>query len=1575
MSFNVIEASKLIVEKYQRYLRTIFDIKDPDYRELFLQNLKNSDPFSKGPFLDVVDSFQKSSSVPQLISEGILHKDFFKIPDIYNKTLYVHQEEAIRKAAEGRNLVVSTGTGSGKTESFLLPILNYLMKEKEGNGGVLTPGVRALIIYPMNALANDQVDRLRSTLADYPDITFGCYTGQTEYRDAKALLTYQKLNKDDITGEEKTPLRNELISRDQMKKTPPHILITNYAMLEYLMLRPEDNVFFNGEFATHWRFIVLDEAHTYAGSTGIEVSLLLRRVMAQLNNPKVQYILTSATLGDKNSNDAVVSFAQNLCNAPFYTEDIIRATRISLQQVNDSEKIDLGIDFYTYLADLIDFGYDDSILISKINEKFGFVSNSQSLSEFLFDLLIKDKSYWLIKNYLSVPQSVVSVCEYMGWTSKELSDFVSVASNANKNRTKLFDSRYHLFIKATEGVYITLPPHKNLFLNRRNIDYDGGKEYRVFEVVSCVQCHSLYILGNIEGNYLVQKASSGEQAIKEAFLIGETVHNEDDDNTLELENLKTEQYELCPYCGFIRNKNVVHKGKCEHNEAEYTKLTKVKTSEITGRVTKCLCCEGVNSLGILRAFFTGQEASTSVIGTALFEELPSHEKKIILHQDDSGFEGFDVGEDVIETPKAKQFIAFSDSRQAAAYFSTYFSETYDGILYGRLIREMALKYDGEAKVIPQFVKALSGVFKRNNIVPFGEENPDYELEAWKAVLKELVDNRSRNSLIGLGLLKVDIDENLKFSPNTKYNLTADDVKNLCLSFIMGMLSDVAVYYEKDMSEADREFFTHNGVEATYLSNGANSKYIKSFVPKNDNRTNKRLDYLARVLEKKGITVSREDMVKLLEALWKFFFIKFELVKNVTTKSGGEGYQVNTNKLALSATKKWYICNHCKRLTTINIDNVCPNYLCDGVLGEIDIDRELQENHYYRMYNDLEIQPLRVVEHTAQLDREEAYKYQNMFKSKKIDVLSCSTTFEMGVDVGELETVFMRNMPPTPANYTQRAGRAGRSTKSAAFAVTFCTKSNHDFNFFKDPISMIKGVITPPSFKVDNEKISIRHVYSAALAFFWRENPKYYGSAEDMLEPQKEGEHCGYEMFQQYLKGKPQNLKDYLLNCLPVNLIEQFHIETFGWVDWLFDNPNDKYPNFKRVFELYKREIQALEEDKARAFASGEKVDYIGWRLKNYRSERIITFLSKNSIVPKYGFPVDTVSLALNTKGSSSSLDLSRDLSMAISEYAPGCQVVADGKLITSRYIRKMPHEHWKMYDYVKCPNCQTLNLEIHTGSSKEKLKTCKQCKEVLRESAIKTFLIPDFGFVADRRIEKPTLVKPERTSRSEASFVSYNNEIPEKEYTIGDTKINVATIDNGRMAMLATDDFFVCQECGYAMDGPETSNPFVPHHTKEHFTSYGAKCKCQNLERFSLGYTFETDVIRIRVDKSVSRIEEAYSVLQAFILSACSILNIDNNEIAGCLQYYKDGCYSFILYDTTPGGAGHVRRLNDETDLRAMLNSAFDRVNNCTCGEGNGDTSCYGCLRTYQNQKHHDIIKRRYVIDFLKDIIGIKAEK
>ena len=136
------------------------------------------------------------------------------------------------------------------------------------------------------------------------------------------------------------------------------------------------------------------------------------------------------------------------------------------------------------------------------------------------------------------------------------------------------------------------------------------------------------------------------------------------------------------------------------------------------------------------------------------------------------------------------------------------------------------------------------------------------------------------------------------------------------------------------------------------------------------------------------------------------------------------------------------------------------------------------------------------EHTAQLGSQKAYAYQNDFKNEHINVLSCSTTFEMGVDVGSLETVFMRNMPPSPANYAQRAGRAGRSIKSAAYALTYCPNSSHDLNYFKNPVDMIKGTIIPPAFNVDNEKIVLRHIYAVVLSYFFKKNDKFFDNMQD-----------------------------------------------------------------------------------------------------------------------------------------------------------------------------------------------------------------------------------------------------------------------------------------------------------------------------------------------------------------------------------------------------------------------------------------------------------------------------------------------
>lgn len=1606
MSFNIIESSKKIANKYRRYLTTMFDIKDQDYKSIFLKRLEESKTFEKGPYLDVTNSFAKGRSLQELIDAGIVSEDFKKIKRLYNiPNLHYHQEQALIKANDGENLIVSTGTGSGKTECFLLPLINELMREKEN--GTLSDGVRALIIYPMNALANDQIDRLRKTFIEYPDITFGCYTGQTRHhekttgKEKGAIDQYLELNGkriDDVRLQK--PLSNERLSRDSMKERPPHILITNYAMLEYLMLRPEDNVFFNGPTSKFWKYIILDEAHTYTGSTGIEVSMLLRRLMAQLENKNLQYILTSATLGDEDSNKDVISFAEKLCSVKFKEENIIRAKRVELKQ--DAAKYTLDSDFYGYVESLIDYGYDDKHIISEIENKYHFGVSADSLSEYLFDVLISDNTFWKVKKFVTKPKSIREIREFTGFTEKEVSSFVEVASRASKNNSKLFDSRYHMFLRATEGVFITLAPHKDLFLTRKNMVYNNDSEYKVFEAVTCTQCHSLYLLGYIDANsYLVQKSCAESDEIKEAFYIGDQINDSDEDESLENSELAVEKYQLCPHCGFIRSESENGKRSCGHDESHFVKVVKVKTTNSTdGRVTKCICCENVNRLGILRGFFSGQEASTSVIGTSLFEELPSHIKKVTINtnDDDDGFD-VEVGESVEEVAKAKQFIAFSDSRQAAAYFSSYFSVSYDGILYGRLIRdELDSSKFNQIEMNP-FVNNLSSRMKDNNIIPFDDylhclktksvSSFDYEKVGWQAILKEFVDSAQRNSLVGLGLLGLNFNNQIKFGPHKKYGLNADEVRDICMVFVMGMLADAAMYYPKSMNEADKEFFTHNGIELSYLRD-AGSKYVRSFIPQNDAFSNKRLDYLTRVLQTIDSNISRDDVKKVLGQIWDFFFAPNNPAKpQIMFKDKNAHYKVNLENLVLEKNKKWCRCNKCNKLTSFNVRGICPSYHCEGKLEEVDIDELEKNNHYYRMYHDLGIQPMRVVEHTAQLNREEAYNYQNLFKDQKIDVLSCSTTFEMGVDVGDLETVFMRNMPPSASNYAQRAGRAGRSSTSAAFALTFCNKSNHDFNYFEKPTEMICGTILPPQFKTDNEKICIRHLYSSAFSYFFKIYPDYFTDAKDMMEKNDKTGLSGYDVLNSFLNTdsmEREALKKYLKDSIPDTLQSKFALDSFGWVKWLFTTHNDDYPSLKNVKDVYLKELGILrqEYEKAKAAGEGEQYSFLN-RIRTYEKEPIISFLSKNNILPKYGFPVDTVELEMNTRTKAddlSGLELSRDLSMAISEYAPGCQVVANNKLVTSRFIKKMPGFDWRKYDYVECGHCKTLNVVPNTFVPKggtHPLCNCKQCGSELDSKSIKTFLIPEFGFVAEEKVGKPSLIKPEKTYRTEASFFNYNDHTPESKYQIGDTEVSISMVGNdGEMAMLNTTDFFVCPHCGYTIESPAGVNPFAKtlKDKSGHKDAKGYHCKKDvELERYSLGYKFKTDVIRIRINQPLlaaldKKYDEAYSILQALILAACKELNIENTEIAGCLQYYYNNGdnYSYILYDKTPGGAGHVKRINNSDTILHVLINAMNLAQKCpNCDE---DSSCYSCLRTYQNQKHHDIIKREYVFNYLGQVLN-----
>ncbi|MGI6331292.1 MAG: DEAD/DEAH box helicase [Zhaonellaceae bacterium] len=1384
MSFSPVTASKKIVDKYKRYLHTIFEIADKKYSEQFIAELSNERSLAAGPYLGITDSFIKGRSIHDLINDGVLPKEFEKIKMPMTRPLYKHQEIAIEKVGQGKNIVVSTGTGSGKTESFLIPIFRYLIKQKEEN--TLNPGVRALIIYPMNALANDQIERLRELLINFPEITYGSYTGQTKHKYSEALAEYKELN----NGQ--TPLKNELISREQMKDSPPNILITNYAMLEYLMLRPSDSIFFNN--SDNWKYIVLDEAHVYNGSTGIEVSMLLRRLKAKLMNDGIHYILTSATLGGEDDNKEVAQFATNLCNSSFSEQDIVRAHR--LKPKTDREKRELPVQFYQEIASLLDNGNDEMKVADAIRRKINS-NDSKTLQELLYDTVIHDNNYWKIRSLLVNPMTIADLAKKMKWSEQDIANFVTVSTMCEKNGDRLFNAKYHMFLRATESVFITLNPSNKLFLTRKldHIEQDGNS-YKVFEIATCSSCHCIYIVGKEENGYLIQSNFSDVASPRYVYLLSDSVSDTDEDHTLTDEAIDAEEYELCSRCGAIHKKCTNSIDLCEHDKQYYVAVIKVKIKNKSGVLTKCLSCENTNNHGILRMFFTGQEAVTSVIGTALFEELPSYKIKqeIRIEEDDTGF-GVSSPEVITHKIKeAKQYIAFSDNRQAAAFYASYLDQTYRNILYKRLIVETLSVQKYCNKNVNNFVEDLIYQFEKYDIA-----TKDYDTtrkEAWKAILQEIVDNNGSTSLYSMGLIGLSINSE-HIPGNKKYNLTAKDVGTLCSVLKLGMMSDAALLYDVNLNRADKEFFTHNGVEYCYtLSDSDRNAFRRSFIPTKVNMKNKRFDYLTRVLSRAGFDVDNARVNQLLEAIWNRILCNLRIVKPFNGT-----YKLDTEQIIISKNDQWYICPKCKKVTIHNVFNVCPTYKCEGTLKPIDLQQHFKNNHYYQLYQTLDIRELRVVEHTAQLDKETAYEYQKQFKNKEIDVLSCSTTFEMGVDVGTLETVFMRNMPPSPANYAQRAGRAGRSKRSAAYALTFCNKSNHDFSFFKTPEKMIRGKIDPPRFIIDNDKIAIRHVFASALSFFWKKYPEYFSNISTFAEA-NENSLNGFDKFNLYLNKKPKDLKLYLQRFLTDSLSKKFGIENFSWVNELIREDKDNPGALTKAIAEYDYEVGVLTQAFELAFKTGGKVDYLRERIRVYRNEDILSFLSRKNVLPKYGFPVDTVEMIIIDKSNKTKLglQLQRDLSMAISEYAPGSQIVANGNLITSRFIRKVPNMSWKMYDYIMC-ECKTLNIEPHLENEElSQLKFCKQCNMPFKNKHKKTFLIPAFGFEADGdKIKKPSLKKPEKTFKSDIAYVGYKNKVEMFQFYIGNSHIELGVNHGDEMAVINESNFFVCQNCGYTV--------------------------------------------------------------------------------------------------------------------------------------------------------------------------------
>lgn len=1538
---NVLDAlavGRQIEETYKRYLKTLLSPRDPALARAFDDEIDRSQLLTKGPLLELTPPYARGASIDQLIADGLLHPDLRRINFPEDQPLYVHQESAIRKILAGRNLVVSTGTGSGKTESFLLPILHSLAREAAD--GSLGPGVRALLLYPMNALANDQLKRLRTVLSTTPEITFGRYTGETKESEAAALAEFHATNR----GVQRQ--RNELISREEMRRMPPHILLTNYAMLEYLLLRPADIDLFSGSHAGTWRFLVLDEAHVYDGAQGSEVAMLLRRLRQRVASGKaLQCIATSASLTGTSSENApaeAMKFARDLFDAPFDfvesdpgRQDVVTATRVPHRAkptwaLGGEQLLRLGTGDLSELTTL--GGADDE-------------AEALHAETFTADL----------KAALAGGPREVRWLESKLWpddprSAEKLAALVALGSRvADAAGNPVLSARYHMFVRATEGAFVSFADEgPRIFLGRHVIDPDSGRA--VFEFGTCQRCGAVHLAGDVEddkGCQYFRPSTKTEGSVKWLVLVdgaGDTVVDEDeatlgdnrfgDDATLRW---------LCVGCGFLTKpgETACSGLGCPGGPMKLVREHPHRTSVMS----KCTEC-GALARQVIRRLRTDTNAAPAVITTALYQELP-----------EAGDESADhVG-------GGRKLLMFSDSRQAAAFAAPYLDRTYGRLLERRYLTQVLQdpKYCDEDLTVEDLAIVARKKARAARHFPDGAGRVAEEKAANEWVIGELLTMDTRQSLEGLGLMRVALKRPrgeslprgltcLGLSEDEGWALLDELVKSARLQGAMTLLDEVDIKSER---------FAPRNVTVRIRSDGSDAaKKVLSWLPSGrPGTTNRRITFTKKVL---AAVSSDADPRSVLDGCWRFLCDK-GYVTVVPDKTSSDVYQVNHEKLMVRTGLDcdWYRCDLCRRTTAFSVRGVCPNSSCDGKLIERTIpDAASDINHYRVIYQTMATAPLSAREHTAQWGAREAATIQDEFVRGQVNVLSCSTTFELGVDVGELQSVVMRNMPPKTANYIQRAGRAGRRASSAALVLTYAKRTSHDLAKYQHPASMINGQMRVPWVPIDNVRIARRHAHSVALAAFFRDAFESDGSqwkhAGEFFAPPDEQD-APVSRVRAYLTPVPAAIKAALHEALPKPIADELGVADDQWVPVLCDL-------LERVRDVVCADIQDLTE--AIDEAANAKNGWLMERLKRTRTtverRQLLGFLANRNILPKYGFPVDTVELrtAHCADRSGAKLELDRDLSLAIYEYAPGNEVVAGGKVWTSRGLHRMPGRELEEFQYRICQACKRFQTDRVLDAS----EPCPSCSQAF--GTIRKYVIPEFGFVADSQAHDVGTAPPARRWSGASYVVDVGDEV-RTEALRTPSGVEVAARAGKRATMAVISDgagggFCVCDWCGWADIYGRSKLP-----RKHERPTTGQECTGP-LSVLSLGHQYQTDVAEFtfKDPQFLGLSEDSWlSTLYALLEGASEALEIARDDIDGALAWSSDGLRSLVLFDTVPGGAGAAMKIAEKVEL--VLKAGLDRVNTCDCGP---ETSCYGCLRSYRNGRFHDRLSRDGALSVLEPL-------
>lgn len=1598
-----------VISEYSNYVQSFLNFKDEKIKKLVQTSLIKNRVLWPDALIQVNPNYEPAELLEKCASELNLHPEIPKIFRDQRKNsiiLHQHQKEAIIKANNNRSFVVTTGTGSGKSLTYLIPIINSILK------GDLSRKVRAIIVYPMNALVNSQYATLseykrnyeKETGSDFP-VSFERYTGQ-----------------------EKEELKENL------KKNPPHILLTNYVMLELMLIRPDESKFVDAS-KSNIEYLVFDELHTYRGRQGADVALLIRRLSARSGNKNLKYIGTSATMvsGKETSSldrrSVVSDYASSMFGVTLSPDDVIEET---LKRLTTSHDLPSDTELKTAMADPVP------------SEKEVMINNPVvSWVELIFGIG-KDKDGRYVRN---TPISLKEGAEKLALATNvppedcesRLHEIFLAGSKIQNERGKpLIAFKIHQFFSQGGSLYGTIESEKTRefsFDRKYYASEQGNKLY--FPLKFCRICgQDYYIVSRDEKNRKFlpydEKISSEEEngsSIGYLTLVEEGYGKHWDPDMIPME--------------WFDNKGKVEKAYREFVPTSYyvkpdgSFIDASEGNDVEGSIRVwfepqpfllCLSCgeyyqkrKGSDFRKLASLATEGRSTTTTVLTLSCYKKAPL----------------------AYITKNARKILSFTDNRQDASLQAGHFNDFTQvsylrSCLYKALEKHDTLYYNTISDaVISEMGLSLSDIAKNKEMREDVPQADKVRKAFNEFILYRIYEDLERGwrvvqpNLEQCGLLQfqyqnlhdiVRTEEIWKFCGEKFYRADWETKLRVIRTILNTMRKKLAINslpldpknqdkneqqiiqvlddfwtsdYTNDIRSVSSAFVypgqKYSEKNRTILSLSYRSligRYLKKLFNYNSDDYERCIISIISVLEQNGILI--REKVKNIDLLQiDCSCLLWQKGDGIVEPDDLYSHKVQNEQFDAIQTKE------------------ANKYFAEFYQKGFDDLRVAHTRSYQNNENFDEIQPekneFRIVqglEHTAQISYTDRIEREKKFINGELACLFCSPTMELGIDISDLKLVHCRNVPPTPANYSQRSGRAGRGG-DPAMVLTYCSSgSAHDQFFFKHRDQLVAGVVRPPTIDLGNEDLVKAHVHAIWLSHIRLSLGR---SILEVIDPVSGVNNLTLkpeiinkiDLPSGEVKELSSVVKQILDSC-------ESNLKDSDWYsdNWVFNVISSSPREFNEAFDrwrgLYRAAIEQMNIANAhRTSLAVKKDEQTLWRQLYSESERQKEILENHSLnsnesdfypyrylasegfIPGYNFPRLPIR-AFVTKGKDQGEYISRPRFLALTEFGPNTFLYHNGtKYQVQRLVVPSGGLRQRKAKAKICSVCGCYHNQIQEDS-------CTYCKSRLDSSHSEVIDLLEMTDVVARRRERITSDEEERDRRGYEVTTHFRLAQHDESEKSGREVVAIVHDSAGKNLFKLTygpaatllrinhgwrsginKSFYIDMERGNI----ESAKKFE---ASQDGSTPGGTIQANNIEPVRL---MTHDTVNLLLLEFIGDPSDwglnIQTTIQYAIKHGCEeVFQVDDNELA--TERIGSQEKSILLFwEDSEGGLGILKRLVQEPKTfaqvcrEALMRCHFNPDTLEDLAKESCPAACYECLLSYRNQPYYPLINRHLAVPLL----------